>query len=139
MAVISDIRVTISGDAEAALSFRSLLDVLNASAPAMELVAEHLCDNVGCGAAHCLDLCDDCIDLFCREAVDHSTAGAGELETIELNPGNRYLVLCSAIARAGHANSICVGHGWPILSLVGRSASVTKAGGAANPVGGGAA
>jgi len=75
---------------------------------------------------------EDLGGLFRCEAIDAAASGAGVLHGLRILPDERYLELVSAIVLDGKAHVAADCHGWPILSLVGCTSSVAKAGSAAS-------
>lgn len=78
-------------------------------------------------------------DLFRFEPVGDAAPGTNKLDPIQLAPSDGYEKFVSAFVADGHADIAAVIHGWPILSVVDRTATVTEAGGAHNAPGGGLA
>lgn len=83
-------------------------------------------------------LSEDVGDLFIREPLALPAAGATELQTLQINPSDGYLVLFAAIAANGQ-KCVTFSHGWPVLSVVSSNSTVAKAGGDTIPAGGGLA
>lgn len=79
---------------------------------------------------------DDAGDLIVGEPVDLSAGGALQIKSFQFHPSDGYLVLFSAVARDRKAN-VAFCHGWPILSLVGDTASMAEAGASSSRLGGG--
>jgi hypothetical protein len=65
------------------------------------------------------------------DSVDGTTGGAGELQALRVLPNERYLELVSAVALHFDAN-IAFDHGWPILSSVTGSPTMTEGRGGSN-------
>lgn len=113
----------------AAASFSSLA----AAIEAVDGVTDKLC---GAGFSSFV-LGHDLSGLLRCEAVDSVAARAGELHGLRIVPDERYVELVAALTRDGNPYTSGFLHGWPILSVVGRTPTVAEAGGEAIAPGGG--
>lgn len=68
------------------------------------------------------------LDIFSIEDRVGPAPSAEIIEAFALAPSQGYLDLFAAIVRDGYACAEAAAHGWPILSLVGATASVAEAG-----------
>lgn len=119
-----------------ALSARSIFDVLAAAngigEGARKIVAHFSHDGGTDGRSN---LGFDISDLLCVEMVDGPALGTDKIG-VRCEPDSRYLELVSAVASDGDGNlRLDFSHGWPILSVGGRTPTVAEAAGASSPGG----
>lgn len=116
-------------------SVASVLDVLAASGGAFDALADSFPELVCTeGPDLSANLRSDAGDLIFGESILRTTVGTLE---VALKPSDRYLELVAAISGNRDVSCDFDFHGWPILSLVGDTASMTEAGAASSRLGGG--
>ena len=115
----------------AAASFVSAFEVLDTSGAARDVVAKRFADVFdslpGCDGA---ELSFESLNCFWAGKLNVAALGAGRA-TFSLEPTERYRELVSTIAGYVEVDIVDV-HGWPMLSLVGDTASMTELPGAGN-------
>lgn len=123
-----DLQLSLAGADPALLSTRLVGNVLASAGDAAQPLVERFPDLLGTGfGGLVVGLSPDAVSLFFGEPVMGAADGALHLV---LKPSDRYLELVSAVAGDfGMACDLDV-HGWPILSVVGRTPTVAEAGGA---------
>lgn len=140
MAKIDTIEISLEALLSPALeSLASLLEVLGASERATECFVDHFAGVIERGDFGLFVCCDDAADVLIREAVQLATGRAGELISLKFDPTDRYLEAVAAVVACAADTHSIISHGWPILSLVGDTASMTEAAGASSSSRGGAA
>lgn len=110
-------------------SVDSVVAAIEASPELLERLLESLLGSIVLG--------DDLSGLVRCEAIKGAAPRAGVLHGMGVLPDQRYLELVSAVVAQGDAHISSFSHGWPILSVVGRTPTVAEAGGEAIAPGGG--
>lgn len=119
------------------LSLGAVFDVLATSRSAANRFSEAfpgVFDSDGAGG---FNLSEDRLDLIIRETVAPPAGRTDNVQSLELNPSDRYLETVAAIVASDGQLDAVFSHGWPILSVGSGSPTVTEAGGLTNAPGGG--
>lgn len=128
MATLNPLKLNLSAStAPAGRSLTSVFDVLGASNSLRNSVAGSFPDlfHAKFSGSVC-DLTVDNLDLFMGEMVNEAALGADKI-SFSVKPSERYLELVAAISRDGNFSCDFDAH-WPVLSVVGDTATVAEAG-----------
>ncbi|PAL20226.1 hypothetical protein [Sphingopyxis sp. GW247-27LB] len=126
-----ELKLVVDGPGAIVRSLLSVCEVLAASRAARETLADCFPDfpdaGIDRGLAH---LILDRLDLFGGEPILDTAGGA--VKCI-LQPSDRYRMFVAALAADGQFAADPDFHGWPILSVATRKATVTEVAGDASP------